>query len=836
MLSLLEAAQNDVIVEKQGASNEINMTVDSASSVTANLQNIFRAAEAREGKTVELEGDMLSLLQAAEMKVIGKESEIRDQMDMTLGSVSLTASDTMMEDSQNNTQSAEVEEGMTVELEGNMMSLLTSATKNKVTEEEKGTTDQVDVTEDSISSIIANSKSISHDTEVEDGKTVELEGNMISLLEAAAEKKTTEERKENIKQIDVTERSVSLAGNEIEMIREVDSYRFDSIVGILKSTTQDTDIEEGKTVELEGNMLSLLEVAVGKNSDEEESETIDQINMTADSVSLVVNDVAIKGMNPKKSAQLDHPEEFDHKTTRLMSLSSSSFTLNQVDEEQISINNILAEHKNLVLDKSVSFCDTKEFITNLTEECGSPDDHFEELPIINVASLTNTLFKGLKYEEMQGDGLSECFSQFGKSNDDIDMIVAEKWGQFIEAVCSEVEGRIDSEGEAATSLTELIEADPKFYSLVQNRLKLNEVGSTIEKSLDLIVEKGKILVDYEFNCWLANVLESFHGPLNDITNNFAHDKSRLAEALQHCNMLQSNISLVNDRKTARARRKSFLRHQTVVADLTEDIETIESRLSKIKSELKKLEGEEKNLLKLKTDYHEMCLNEKEHNDLRAAAESAQKSLLSLRGLHSWSMCTVSGINMEFVTLGSCSQTHLKLLYEGAKSNKLQTILTSKVNSNHEKTKSLYIYHGPISVFIDSSIKRLIHTAQRSSLGGSIRISEHLQNYSWLIGQLDLIAKEFQVVQRRYNGKLRRTERDEDTFSFLVEFENATSKIVVEFEIEPMMYPSFPVEVHLDLILGEVDINKLRRNLRKNAKAGFGSITKACDIVQSIIRG
>merc|ERR1712238_120285 len=391
--------------------------------------------------------------------------------------------------------------------------------------------------------------------------------------------------------------------------------------------------------------------------------------------------------------------------------------------------------------------------------------------------------------------------------------------------CSEVEGRIDSEGEAATSLSELIEADPKFYSLVQNRLKLNEVGSTIEKSLDLIVEKGKILVDYEFNCWLANVLESFHGPLNDITNNFAHDKSRLAEALQHCNMLQSNISLVNDRKTARARRKSFLRHQTVVADLTEDIETIDSRLSKIKSELKKLEGEEKNLLKLKTDYHEMRLNEKEHNELRAAAESAQKSLLSLRGLHSWSMGTVSGINMEFVTLGSCSQTHLKLLYEGAKSNKLQTILTSKVNSNREKTKSLYEYHGPISVFIDSSIKRLIHTAERSSLGGSIRISEHLQNYSWLIGQLDLIAKEFQVVRRRYNGKLRRTERDEDTFSFLV-----------EFEIEPMMYPSFPVEVHLDLISGELDINKLRRNLRKNAKAGFGSITKACDIVQSIIRG
>ncbi|MGK3733507.1 MAG: hypothetical protein ACI90V_000343 [Bacillariaceae sp.] len=804
IFSLLEAAKKKATVEDQETSDQMNMTAGLA-SITAKSKIICR------GKTVELEGNMLSLLEAADTKATVDDQVKTEQMDMTEGSVSII-------------QGFEVEEGKTVELEGNMLSLLNAA-DTKATVDDQVTSEQMNMTGDSVSFIMANSRSISCNAETEEGKTVELEGNMFSLLEAAAETKTTEEGKGTIDQMDVTEDSVFMAD--------------DSIVGNSKNTAQDIEDEEGKTVELEGNMFSLLEAAAENKSEEEGEEkgTVNQMDMTADSVSVAVN--SMRRMDSQKSIQLNYLDEVDHKTTRRTrkSLSSSSFTLNQVDETQISVNNIIAEHKSLILDKSVSFCDTKEFIANLTAECGSPDNHTEELPIVDVNSFTTMLFNGLKCDEIQGDGLSECFFQFGKSNNNFDMIVSEKWGQFIEAVCGEVERRTDPEGTAAASLSTLVEADPKYYSLVQKRFQSNEVGSSIDKSWNLVVEKGQKLVENEWNSWLAIVLDSFRGPLNDIPNNFAHDASRLDEALQHCNMLQGNISLANDRKSARARRKSFMRHQTVATDLKGEIETIESQLAEMKSELDKIEREEANILKLKTDYHEMRLNAEEYNDLRVTAESAQKSSLSLRGLHSWSMGTVSGTDMEFVTLGSCPQTYLKLLYEGTKSDKAQTRLSSsKVDSNHAKAKSLYVYHGPISVFLDSSVKRLMHAVQQNALKGSIRIGEHLQNYSWLIGRFDLIAREFQVVQRRYNGKLRRTHKDEDKFSLSIEFENKTSKIVVDFGIEPMMYPSFPVEIRLDLISGEMDLDKLRKNLLKNAKPGFGSITRACDIVQSIIRG
>jgi len=249
--------------------------------------------------------------------------------------------------------------------------------------------------------------------------------------------------------------------------------------------------------------------------------------------------------------------------------------------------------------------------------------------------------------------------------------------------------------------------------------------------------------------------------------------------------------------------------------------------------LETLERNETEILEAKSELHKLHNSAELYDDLKSKAESSQKNFVSLVGLHSWSMGTVSQNDLEFNTVGSCSQTHLKLLYEGAKSGKAQTNSASSVDVSHTKGKPLYVYHEPISTFLDISTKRLIKRAQQTSTNEHIRICEHLQKYAWLTGRLDLIAKEFQVVQRRYNGTLQR--KGEDLFSFEVEFESKNSTVVADFRIE-QSYPSFPIEVRLDLISGSQDLEAIRRTLVKNANPGFGSLSRACDIIQSIIRG
>ena len=225
----------------------------------------------------------------------------------------------------------------------------------------------------------------------------------------------------------------------------------------------------------------------------------------------------------------------------------------------------------------------------------------------NVKSM---LWKGLKYDEMQGDGLSDSFFGFT----DFGIIVFERWGQFIEAVCGEVERRTDPKGTAASSLSTLVEEDPTFFSVLQNRFKSNE--AVIQKSLYFLSEAGQSLIKYEWNSWLATVLETFHGHLTDIPQYVANDASKLDEAVQHCKRLQINVSFMNDRKTKHARRKSLLRHQRLVANFEGEIETIESQLSVMKSELDLIEREEPNLSQWEL-----------YGDLKEKAESSQRTFL-----------------------------------------------------------------------------------------------------------------------------------------------------------------------------------------------------------------
>jgi len=368
--------------------------------------------------------------------------------------------------------------------------------------------------------------------------------------------------------------------------------------------------------------------------------------------------------------------------------------------------------------------------------------------------------------------------------------------------------------------------------MLQKRIQSSQHEEKIEKSMDNLVEAGHKLIEHDWNSWLATVLESFYGPLTATQQMYANDASKLDEAIRHVKKVQDDISLMNDLETKLAREKSIRRQRDEAANLEKEIEAIESQLSAAKSELLELEDEESNLVNSTKDQQRMIHDAKLYDELRVTAESSQKNYMSLNGLHSWSMKTMSERDLEFNTIGACQQTHLRLMYEGAESGKASTIVSSKDDS--AKSRSLYVYHEPLSGFLDTSTKRLMESAQQSTATGPVQICEHLQKYTWLAGRLDLIAKEFQVVQRRYNGILHR--QSGDVFSFLVEFESERSTVTADFRIECAHYPSFPIEVRLDLILGKQDLGVIKKSLLKNANPGFGSLSRACDIIQSIVRG
>ena len=860
LLSLLEATKGSKNTETIDKTEYIEMTEDAASlarndddteseQFTGNLNNII--ANTNTGtpadKTVELEGNMLSLLVATKDSKDTEPMNKTDDMDISGDSASLARNDENTESEQftgafNNSIITNTNTGTggdkTVELEGNLLSLLESTKGKKDTEGNKKD-DDMEMTGDSASlarsddnteceQFTGNLNNIITNPGTEVNKNTELDSDVQSLPKAVYNDESQElGSSATDMEISTDSGSFSASVTEVEVMYSKRTAERDLI-----TTHIDPEVKGSNSDNFKVNEPSLLQAA-DDSSQRDENLIIDSSGVTADSASLIQSKHTDNHENSSEDAQLDTSKNIDGKRTRRKSLSSNSFILHRNDEAQILVDDITKKRESLIFDKSVSFSDTAEFITTFTTNSGSSDDDTEEPKVLDVPLFTSMLLEGLKFEEKDGDILSDSFCRFGKVDNTVARIVFERWGQFIEAVCGEVERRIDLEGTAVSSLADLVDEDPKFYSMLQEKFQLSKDDDKIKKSMNSLVQAGQTLIEFEWNSWLATVLESFHGPLTETQQIYESDGSKLDETLLHIKNLQTKISSMNDMKTKLASRKSILRHKATATKLEGEIETIESQLSATKSALLQLDQEETDLLRSTRDHHELLHNAKLYDDLRATAESSQKYFVSLNGLHSWSMRTMSESDLEFITIGSCPQTCLKLSYEGVESGKAQKNLSSKVDSSHTRAKSLYVYHGPVSGFLDTSSKRLMDTAQQGSAKGHIQISEHLQKQTWLAGRLDLIAKEFQVVQRRYNGTLHR--KSADLFSFSVEFENENSTVVADFRIEST-YPSFPVEVRLDLISGVQDLGIIEKSLVKNANPGFGSLSRACDIIQSIIGG
>ncbi len=871
MLDLLEVAnggkekENDSsdAMDISGDSSALALkdTTAEAEQFTGNLSKIGTKPGVEGEKTVELEGNMLSLLEATNGGPIGDENNVDGELQSRGESEQFTTDISYI-------SKTSIQGDNTVELEGNMLSLLQATDSG--TGKQKDGTNEMDITERSeqftadISSVLPKRSNTGE-------KTVELEGNMVSLLQATGTGDKSKETENTTNSMDINGNSTSMMLNQSETVSE-------QFTGSLNKMIEKSD----KTVELEGNMFSLLEATYGgKNGEGNDSN--DKVNMMEDSLAtaekanstkseqftgnLEITEVEVvhsrrRSNGGRSSTSVIESEDKAFKSDELSmlrgsddnsvyssafrsisnddsflrsaggarkrrkSLSSNSFIVDRTDEIQSLVEDITSENKSLTYDKSVSFSDTAEFITAARSDSG-PNQ-------LDVPAFTSMLLEGLEFAEKDQDILSNSFARFSKAESSVDRIVFERWGQFIEAVCGEVERRIDLEGAAVSSLAEIVDDDPKFYTMLHQRLQSNEHSGKIKESMSSLVQAGQKLIEYDWNTWLATVLESFHGPLADTQQIYANDASKIEETLRHIKKIQTDISLMNDMETKLAKEKSLRRQREAATELEKEIELLESQVSTTNSSLLHLEEEECNIVMATRDHKELIGNAKVYDGLRVEAESSQKNFVSLNGLHSWSMKTTSENDLEFINTGSCQQTHLKLMYGGAESGKADRILSSRVDSSLANSKTLHVYHEPLSGFLDTATKRLMETAQQSSGHGPVHISEHLQKYTWLAGRLDLIAKEFQVVQRRYNGFLHR--KNGDLFSFVVEFESERSTVVANFRIESAYYPSFPIEVRLDLMSGDQDLETIKKALVKNANPGFGSLSRACDIIQSIVQG
>jgi hypothetical protein len=587
---------------------------------------------------------------------------------------------------------------------------------------------------------------------------------------------------------------------------------------------------EGHTIDLEGNMTTLLAAAATFHSYPKEVGS--EADPTKDASPFDSGD---------DSMMIESPlNETETNKRRRKSIASASFSLDRTDDGRRF--SLRSEGLRFGQEKSVSFSDTAEFIQSVahysSEENQVISTQAVESPIMLTKQESERLLASIWEQLRRPDQLDnvapDVLEVFSSADQGMDAIVFEKWGQLLQAACREIESTTNAEEEAELTLSEHIMNSPhdELLDLLRKLESSGTDSAVVQKSLQELVKNTRRKVEREWSSWISQVLESFRNPLLAVTSNFDGESTYIEYALKSCDEYHQMISRMSHENARQVRRKSLLRRKADSTSLEDEIARIVNELGEIEEEIENLgkyaesAEEEKSKLNENLDiagrYDEMC----------SSARACQKDYLCLRGLHSWNISGLCDAGMEFTTLGSCPQTCSRIYIQGMNTEAIQLRL-EREDSDARSHKAMYRYKGAIAAFLDVCVGRMELSTSDVLLHSPFQVAEHLQTNAWLLGRLDLTAKELHVLQRRYGAKLVR--KSHETFSLNVDFASSTVKVAVKFEVDPL-YPSLPVDVSLDVVEGHVDLDVLQKTLTKNSRPGFGSLSKACDILQSALSG
>ena len=269
--------------------------------------------------------------------------------------------------------------------------------------------------------------------------------------------------------------------------------------------------------------------------------------------------------------------------------------------------------------------------------------------------------------------------------------------------------------------------------------------------------------------------------------------------------------------------------QSTASSLEEDIFSIEKQLAEYAKTLDLASNLERTQIQ-RLEIEETSLNvNDEYNRIHPTATTSQKDYNSLKGVQSWSPAEISEGNICLHTSGLSRQTCCALAFKLSTSKKPKLLSWHQSELRKTAAPSLRRYTGVVGSFLENGVGRLFTQVAEKTIHETVGVGSSIQNFSRCLGRLDIVALELQGLLDRYGGDLR--EKDCQTYQLSFEFDGRLSKMLVNFSIGSS-YPWLPLEVQIDVLEGSVesDVENIRRSLKKNARIGFGALSRACDIV------
>jgi len=271
-----------------------------------------------------------------------------------------------------------------------------------------------------------------------------------------------------------------------------------------------------------------------------------------------------------------------------------------------------------------------------------------------------------------------------------------------------------------------------------------------------------------------------------------------------------------------------------IAALEEEISDMEAQLERSKGymESARTEHEAVNGLIGTLSKRSDLVSELEASHSEAESNEIQYSTIS--GISNWCPVELKETELSFQLVGPLPKTCVLISFQVPASGPLickariqpELYPKHKIRSNKQfKTKS-------ITSFLEERTLDICTVACKEQLKKPADIGPLLQRLEWELGRVKHTAQELAMLERRYHAII---SPSGSSVEVEVEFSNQTkdAKLFACFGLSGA-YPFSPLIVTLDTE-GKVDVESMRKLLIKNAKPGFGYLSRTFDVIAAYIR-
>jgi hypothetical protein len=221
---------------------------------------------------------------------------------------------------------------------------------------------------------------------------------------------------------------------------------------------------------------------------------------------------------------------------------------------------------------------------------------------------------------------------------------------------------------------------------------------------------------------------------------------------------------------------------------------------------------------------------------KAFAECSQRSFVSVKGITRIAPTSVCSSNLDLIHIGGYRSSCLILSFYFSEGPRIQCKSSVDVPHLSQQVKSEKLSRHAMA-FLKSRCSVLSKVVSDKVLQTGEEMRRLVRQLDWTLGRVESTSRELNILQKRF-GLSVEMDPNHDASVFLVRVPFVDSLhnnlLVASFELNAS-YPFGPLNVSLEPGHSDMDLAYLQKHLMKNAKPGFGYLSRACDVIAAVVQ-